>query len=132
MLTPADMLLWTGLEVTPQELTSYEQSAAIQLKADGGQFMPSVMQTKALCYLVAADLEAKSGKSAMTSEHLGSYSYTRQSSTSGSVWLDLYYRLLAQFTAGGALPSSRNGGITGRIDKHMVSLNRRFSHGRGF
>ncbi|HJJ36453.1 MAG TPA: hypothetical protein O0X27_04680 [Methanocorpusculum sp.] len=123
MATPADVLRWTGLEISPADCTFFDAAAETQLDADGGMAIAGTMRTQLICYLIASRIACRGPSAQKQSETLGDYSYSRRSSTGSSVWYDWYRELLDSLTAADGMPTETNGGIVERtVDTDLIAL----------
>lgn len=122
MVSSDDMIFWTGLTVSEDDVTKYTNAVIPQFMADGGNMLPDAVKTESLCYLIASKIDNKTNNG-LTSEHLGSYSYTRKSTVTSSKWLDLYRELLSTYTK---LSVPRNSAGVTRCDVSVFHLNRRY------
>lgn len=127
MVTSSDMQFWCALSVTEEDAARYTAAVAPEFAADGGNHLSGEMQTEALCYLIAAKIAARDSRFGLQSESLGGYSYTKRSSQSSSVWMDLYHELIDGF-----VNISSSEGLVTRNDIDLIRLNRRYSDGRRF
>ena len=128
-ITPADVLIWTQVTVSQTQLDVFEPAAEAKLDADGGSAITGAPRTQLLSYLIAGYATTAAGGAGKQSESIGNYSYTRQSSTGTSIWIDLYKETLASLVA-----SAGNGSGTGladRVDKDIMKLNRQFPRPAG-
>ena len=121
------MQFWCALSVTEEDAARYTAAVAPEFAADGGNHLSGEMQTEALCYLIAAKIATRDSRFGLQSESLGGYSYTKRSSQSSSVWMDLYHELIDGF-----VNISFNEGLVSRNDIDLIRLNRRYSDGRRF
>lgn len=120
------MQVWTGLSISDTDISVYEPVCTMQLQADGGDALPSDMKVMALCYLIASKIQAKDSQNQFTSENLGGYSYSRKSTASLSYWLDMYNSVLNGYISKGGISTLTKGNNAERVDKCVLTLNRRF------
>lgn len=130
MITPADMLRWTGLTVSEEDCAVFGSVAEARLAADGGSALPQAVKTMLMCYLVASFNTVQTGNTFAQSESIGGYSYTKRSSSSTSNWIDLYWENLKSYKAAASSAAGGKGGIVRHsVDESMVRMNRTYGGG---
>lgn len=134
MVTPADVLRWTGLTISQDDCDAFSQAAEARLSADSGNEIPNAIKTALICYLIASFKTAQDNSSFAYSESIGGYSYSSNTSTETSVWMDMYKETLSPFksSAGKASFADAGGLVEHSADSGMVRMNRSYSEGAFF
>jgi len=130
-LVPAEVLMWTGVIVSIDQLKAFEPAADATLNADGGSAITGASRKQLLSYLIAGYMDVASGGIGKQSETIGNYSYTRQSSETTSVWFDLYKEKLSALIASAGQVIASGSPLVERIDKDILKLHRTFPRASG-
>lgn len=134
MVTPADVLRWTGITISQDDCDAFIPAAEARLNADSGNEIPNAIKTALICYLIASYKTTSEDNSFAASESIGGYSYSKKSSSSTSVWIDLYNETLSPFKSSAGRESMSNGGglVEHSADKNCVRMNRMYDGGGFF
>lgn len=129
MVTPADVLRWTGITISQDDCNEFNPVAEARINADSGNSIPNAIKTALMCYLIASYKSTQSGNNLTASESIGGYSYSQKSSSSTSVWIDLYNETISPFKSSAGKASASNGGglVEHSVDRNIVRMNRMYN-----